>query len=113
MATKARFFEVVIKDVHNTRHEAFAAQSEADLRNKLDIHPLELLVSLSHLGFYPVEADPDEENNSVVFSAQLPSGAWFCYVGGLSHPYLMQQFSATVGNINEYFRQRDEARYQQ
>lgn len=113
MATKARFYEMAIENVHGIRYEAHAAYSEDDLRNNLEIHHLEKLVSLTHLGFFSVEAEPDDENDAVIFSAALPRGGWSCYIGDFSYPHLLQQFSRDVGNIKEYFRQRDESRYGQ
>ncbi|MGC5702956.1 hypothetical protein J4P02_22375 [Pseudomonas sp. NFXW11] len=110
MAKKARFFRVYVVD-GNGRHLSFeAAFSELDLYNKITplLSPHQRLETIEHIGYRFVESHPDEENDAVEFRVKRPSGKyWYCRVGDLSYPYLTQQFSKDVKNINDFYDERD------
>lgn len=114
MATKARFFKVTVLDGNGSHVSFEAAHSEPDLRSS--ITPLlsiyQKLEKIEHIGYRIVDTNPDEENDAVEFSVQRKSGGrWYCYVGDLSYPYLKQQFSKNVQDINDSYDERDADRY--
>ncbi|QYY84037.1 hypothetical protein [Pseudomonas germanica] len=114
MATKARFFKVIVRDGNGSHISFEAAHSEADLRNSITplLSPYQNLESIQHLGFRLVDTNPDEENDAVEFSVQMKSGGrWYCRKDDFSYPHLLQQFAKNVQNINDFYEERDAERY--
>lgn len=114
MAKKARFFKVIVRDGNGSIVNFEAAHSEQDLRNKIIplLSPFQKLELIQHLGHRIVHSEPDEENDAVEFSVELKSGGrWYCRVGDLSYPYLLQQFPKDVKAINDFYDERDADRY--
>lgn len=114
MATKARFFKVIVRDGNGPGVNYEAAASESDLRNKITplLSPHQKLESIQHLGHRIVHTEPDEEYDAPMFSVERRSGGfWYCRVGDFSYPYLEQQFPKNVKAINDYYDERDADRY--
>lgn len=113
MAKKARFFQVTAQNGFGPYGFLIPAQSEIDLTNNLSIPTNDALLGIHHLGFFEVEAWPDEENGSIEFRAVIQGSHWSCHIGQHGYPYLVQQFSAQVLDINTFYEQQHADRYDQ
>jgi hypothetical protein len=99
MAKKARFFEVTLKDGHKEEKIIRPAQRGSDLKKAMENQHVKV-VKIKSLNFQKVSAKPDEDDR-VMFCAQIDGASVNIYEGEQGFDYLTQQFPEKVEQVLE------------
>jgi hypothetical protein len=101
-ATKARFFEVTVRDGHGQSNRIVPAFSKEDLLSNLDIPSNEKLLGIEHLKHHVVKATPNEDEDAVEFVAKVRGVEVRVNPSDQGYGYLRQQFPKQVKNVEDY-----------
>jgi hypothetical protein len=101
MATKARFYEVTLKNGHREWTELHAAPSKKHLSSAM-INPDVNVVSIKPIGWQKVDARPSDESNDPEFYANVKGHDTVINKGMLGYKYLTQQLLPQVDDVKKF-----------
>lgn len=101
MATKARFYEIRLKNGHTEWTERLAAPSKKHLGGAMN-NPDVNVLSIKSVGWQEVVVRPSDESNDPEFYAKVKGIDTVINKGMLGYKYLTQQFLPQFEGINEF-----------
>ena len=107
MAKKARIFEVTFRNGHGTWKETHPAQSEADLRNSLNLAPDVKLISIVHVGWHEFDVQLNDEHDDLEFKATVRENLRSFPRNSLGYDYLRRQFPKQAKEIDDFQIERN------
>lgn len=101
MATKARFYEVRLRNGHHEWSEYRAAPSQSHFDGAM-VNPAVKVVSIKSVGWQEVFVRPNDENNDPEFYAKVKGSDIVINKRMLGYKYLTQQFLPQFEEIKEF-----------
>jgi hypothetical protein len=102
MAKKARIFEVTLRNGHGIWKETHPAQSEADLRNSLNIAPDVKLLSIVYVGWHVFDVQVNDEYHDLEFKTTVKDEEILFPKDSLGYDYLRRQFPKQAKEIDNF-----------